>query len=135
MALLNPRPATKAPPAPPSSSSAPRPAARPTAAQIRALLRTQIIPRGKPGRSGYRLPFRALTAGTAKVAWYRKAVLIAGGRRTFAAARSATITVKLTPAGRRALRHAKRLALTAKGTFIPAPDPPVTAARKFTLKR
>jgi hypothetical protein len=119
---------------------------RPTRAQIRALLLTQITPHGKAARigallrHGYRLAFRALTAGSAKVEWYRvrkhaKPVLIASGRHTFHGAGRATITMKLTAAGRRLLRHAKRLGLTAKGTFTPAPDAPVRAARGFTLRR
>jgi hypothetical protein len=127
--------------------SGPSPGARPTAAQIRALLRTQITPRGRAAKigallkRGYRLRFRALTAGTAKVDWSlarkgRKPVLIASGRHRFAAAGSATITVKLTAAGRRRLRHAKHLGLTARGTFTPAAaGRPVTATRRFTLSR
>ncbi|HEX5617264.1 MAG TPA: hypothetical protein VFX51_02540 [Solirubrobacteraceae bacterium] len=117
-----------------------------TAAQIRALLRTEITPHGKAARiralrkHGYRLAFRALTAGTAKVRWVRKRkghkpVLIASGRHTFAAAGSATIKIKLTKAGRRQLRHARRLRLTAMGTFTPAGAAPVTASRRFTLRR
>jgi hypothetical protein len=119
---------------------------RPTAAQIRALLRTQITPRGRASRigallkRGYRLRFRALTAGTAKVAWLLvpkrgKRVLIASGRHRFGVAGTATIKVTLTAAGRRALRRAKRLRLTAKGTFTPAGAAPVTATRQFTLRR
>jgi hypothetical protein len=68
---------------------------RPTTAQIRALLLTEITARGEAARIGallkcdYRLPFRALTAGTAKVAWYllrkgHKPVLIASGSHRFA---------------------------------------------------
>jgi hypothetical protein len=57
------------------------------------------------------------------------------GRHKFGAAGSATIRMKLTAAGRKQLRHVKRLRLTAKGTFTPAPDPPVTATRRFTLRR
>jgi hypothetical protein len=134
------------PPSGSPGSSRASTASRPTAARIRALLRTQITPRGKAARigallkCGYRLPFRALTAGTAKVRWYRvrkghKPVLIASGQHRFAAAGSATITVKLTAAGRRQLRRAKRFGLTAKGTFAPSPGAPVTAARRFTLRR
>jgi hypothetical protein len=119
---------------------------RPTAAQIRKLLRKQITPHGKTARIGrllkhrYRLSFRALVAGTGKVEWYRvrkgrKPVLIASGRHKFGAAGSTTIPMKLTAAGRKQLRHVKRLRLTAKGTFTPAPDPPVTATRRFTLRR
>jgi hypothetical protein len=125
-------------PRPPATGPA-QGASRPTAAQIRALLRNQITPRGKAGRIGallkraYRLPFQALTPGTATVQWYRGRKLIASGRHTFAAAGTATIAVKLTSAGRKALRHAKRLKVTAKGTFTS--DTPVTATRAFTLKR
>ena len=56
--------------------SAPPGGSRPTAAQIRALLRKQIVPHGKGAKigallkHGYRLPFRSLVAGTAKVEWY-----------------------------------------------------------------
>ena len=120
--------------------------ARLSAAKIRALLRTQITPRGRAARigalleHGYRLPFRSLTGGTAKVEWYRvrkghRPVLIAGGRRSFDAAGRATIRLKLTAAGRRQLRHAPRLTLTAKGTFTQALEASVTATRRFTLKR
>jgi hypothetical protein len=118
----------------------------PTAAQIRALLRTEIAPHGKAGRirallrRAYRLHFRVLTAGTAKVGWYRlrkgrKPVLIAKGRRTFAGPGGATMVVKLTAPGRRQLRRANRLGLTARGTFTPASGAPVKAARRFTLRR
>ena len=123
MALLSARPST-----PPAGLPA-KPAARPSAAQIRALLRTQITPRGKAGRigallkRGYALPLRALTARTAQVKWYRHRTLIASGRHSFAAAGSATVKITLTAAGRRQLKHAKRLALTGKGAFTPAPRP------------
>ena len=118
-----------------------------TAAQIRALLLTEITPDGKAARirrllrkSGYRLQFRALTAGTAKVRWYRlrkgrKPILVATGVHVFAAAGNATFKVRLTAAGRRMLRHAKRLRLTARGTFTPASGGPVRASRRFTLRR
>ena len=118
-----------------------------TAAQIRALLRTELTPHGKAAKiprllkkRGYRLHFRALTAGTAKVRWYRlrkgrKPILIATGTHAFAAAGSATFKVRLTAAGRRQLRHAKRLRLTARGTFTPAAGGPVRASRRFTLRR
>jgi hypothetical protein len=89
---------------------------------------------------GYPLRFRALTAGAAEVEWYRsqkgaKPVLIASGRRTFAAAGTATIAIQLTAAGRKELLRAKRLALTAKGTFTPVSAAPIIATRSFTLRR
>jgi hypothetical protein len=122
------------------------PGSHPTAAQIRALLRAQIVPHGRAARigallaRGYALRFRALTAGTAVVEWYRpqkggKPVLIASGRRMFAAAGTATIAIELTAAGRSQLLRAKHLVLTAQGTFTRAGAPPVTATRLFMLRR
>jgi hypothetical protein len=122
------------------------PGSHPTAAQIRALLRAQIAPHGRAARigallaHGYALRFRALTAGTAVVEWYRpqkggKPVLIASGRRTFAAAGTATIAIALTAAGRTELLHAKHLVLAALGTFTRAGAPAVTATRLFLLRR
>ena len=64
-----------------------------------------------------------------------KAVLIATGTHVFPAAGRATFKLKLTAAGRRQLRHAKRLRLTARGTFTPATGGPVNASRRFTLRR
>jgi hypothetical protein len=64
-----------------------------------------------------------------------KPVLVAAGHRTFAAAGTATIKIKLTPAGRRMLKPAKKLKLTAKGTFTPTGKLPITATRTFILKR
>jgi hypothetical protein len=119
----------------------------PTAAQIRALLRKQIVPRGRKGRigplmknHGYRLPMRALTAGTVKVGWYclrkgHKPVLIASGRHTFGAAGSSSFKMKLTRAGRRKLRHARHVGLVARGTFVLPHAPAVTAKRGFTVRR
>jgi hypothetical protein len=122
------------------------PGSHPTAAQIRALLRAQIAPHGRAARigallaHGYALRFRALTAGTAVVEWYRpqrggKPVLIASGRRTFAAAGTATIAIELTAAGRKELLRAKHLVLAAQGTFTRAGAPAVTATRLFMLRR
>ncbi|HET6550362.1 MAG TPA: hypothetical protein VFG79_18000 [Solirubrobacter sp.] len=150
VALVSEPPSTPPPASEPQAGpQSPPPAAipsRPTAAQIRALLRTEIAPHGKASRirallkRRYRLRFEALTAGTAEVGWYRlrkgrKPLLIAKGRHTFAAAGRVTVRIKLTRAGRRQLRHAKRLHLTAKGTFTPALAAPVTATRRFTLRR
>jgi hypothetical protein len=123
------------------------PGSHPTAAQIRALLRAQIAPHGRAARIGallahdYALRFRALTAGTAKVEWYRlpkghKPVLIASGRHVFAAAGRATLLVELTAAGRSELARARRLVLVAEGTFTRASGgPPVTAVRSFAVRR
>ena len=57
------------------------------------------------------------------------------GHRAFDAAGKATIRMKLKGAGRRQLRRATHLHLVAKGMFTPAPDPPATASRRFSLRR
>jgi hypothetical protein len=132
---------------PGGGSPNPPPGSRPSVARIRALLRKQIVPHGKAAkigallkRHGYRLPFQSLLAGTAKVEWYAlpkraRPFLVASGHRSFDASGKATIRIKLKPAGRRQLRRSKRFHLVAKGMFTPTPDPPVTASRRFSLRR
>jgi hypothetical protein len=135
VALVSPRPAALPATNPPPAVT------RPSAAQIRALLLGQLTPSGRAARIGallkraYRLRFRALDAGIADVGWYRGRTLIATGRHRFSAAGVATIVVKLTAAGRKQLREARRVAVKAKGTFTPVGAAPVIASRAFTLKR
>jgi hypothetical protein len=62
-------------------------------------------------------------------------VLVPAGRGSFAHAGSFKLTIKLTTPGKRLLQHAKRLALTAKGTFTPTGKQPITATKRFTLTR
>jgi hypothetical protein len=124
----------------------------PTAAQIRALLRRQMIARGKAARiktllkrKGASLAFRALVGGRAVVRWYyaprgKKPVLVATGRRTFAAAGKGKLALKLTAKGRKLLararrHHVKRVKLSARGSFTPLGGTAVTARRGFALKR
>ena len=64
-----------------------------------------------------------------------KAVLMARGRAMFDSATGATIRLKLTAAGRRLLKHSKRITVTAKATFTPAGAAAVTATRTFKLRR
>jgi hypothetical protein len=129
----------------------------PTAKQIHAALLKQLSPAGKPAkiaallkRGGYALTFKALTAGIVTISWYLvphgahvakktakpKPVLVASGKVRFTKASSAKLTVKLTSNGRKLLTHAKRLKLTAKGTFTPVGKKTgVVALATFTLKR
>ena len=101
-------------------------------------------------KRGHRLRFTALTAGTALVRWYYlpkgarlakarktrpKPILVAAGRATFKAAGTRQITMRLTKAGTRLLRRARKLKLTAKGTFTPTGRRAITATRTFTLRR
>jgi hypothetical protein len=119
---------------------------RVTAAQVEAQLARQIAPRGPATRIASTLvrgetilPFTALEAGRAVVGWYlvsgRRAVLVARGTRGFPGARAATITVRLTAAGRRALTGARRVRLTARGTFAPTGRAVLRATRTFVLTR
>ncbi len=125
------------------------------ATQIATLLGREITPSGKAAkiavllRSGaFSTSFRALAAGTAVINWYQvppgaklakkakpKPVLVASGQRSFSAAGTAKIKIKLTAAGKRLLKHAKKLKLTAKGTFTPTGKTPITTTKVFVLKR
>jgi subtilisin-like proprotein convertase family protein len=125
-----------------------------TSSQIAALLAGQLIPSGKTAkiaallrRGAYTVAFRALEAGSAVIDWYEvpsgaqfarntkaKPILIASGGRTFAAAGTATIKIKLTAAGKNVLKHAKRIKLTTLSTFTPRGQTPITATRTFVLK-
>jgi hypothetical protein len=130
----------------------------PTAAQIKALLLTEMTPTGKAARtgallkaSGYRVSFTALLAGHAKVEWYYlpagahlvavkpTPLLVARGSLTLSAAGTGKLTVKLTTGGRKLLkrvqtRHAHTLKLTAKAAFTPTGRPAVLARKTFTLR-
>jgi alpha-tubulin suppressor-like RCC1 family protein len=149
-------------PAPPLASTLP-PATTPIAsldpfpalaARIKASLLAQLTPRGKGAKigrlskkKGYTMSFTALAAGTAVINWYfvpkgahlSKAkplpVLVASARKTFAGAGKLRMTIKLTAKGVRLVRKAKRIKLTAKGSFSVPGHAPVTAIKSFTLLR
>jgi hypothetical protein len=125
----------------------------PSQARMKALLSREITPHGgnatdkKPLRDhGYRLAFRALTAGSARIDWYlrsgspkiirgkAKAVLIATGHFAFSSAGTATIRLKVTHMGTSLLTATKLLKLTATGTFTPTGSRPVTAISQFMLR-
>jgi hypothetical protein len=124
------------------------------AAQIRASLLRQLTPSGKGAKiaslvneGSFTLRFKALEAGTATIQWYEvpagasvskkskaKPVLVASGRASFAAAATQKLKIKLTSAGKRLLKGAKSLKLTAKGSFTPAGRTPVVVTKAFVLK-
>ncbi|MGC2375540.1 MAG: Ig-like domain-containing protein [Solirubrobacteraceae bacterium] len=124
-------------------------------AQLKALLARQLVPSGKAAtipallkHGGYSFSFAAPEAGGLTVQWYElpkgaklaghtkaKPVLVASGKVTFQAAGTGKLNLRLTSAGRRVLRHAKRMTLTAKGTFAPRSGAIVNVATGFTLKR
>jgi hypothetical protein len=128
----------------------------PTAAQIKASLLSQLVPKGKTAKidalrhaHNYKTKFRALLAGKLVVDWYYvpagarvarpkakpKPVLVAVGRLTFPAAGAAELTIMLTRVGKQRLEHASKLKLTAKASFARTGAAAVIAAKSFTLER
>ncbi len=61
-------------------------------------------------------------------------MLVASGRASFSAAGTGKLKVNLTAAGKRLLKNAKTLKLTAKGMFTPSGATAVTATKTFVLK-
>lgn len=126
-----------------------------SSAQIAALLAQLVTPTGKAAKivsllkaGGFTLTFRALEAGIAVIGWYQiprgvklakktkaRPVLVASGKLTFSAAGTATMRIKLTPAGKRLLKHTKGLKLTAKDIFTPTEETPISATTVFVLRR
>ena len=139
---------TPPPPKPPPSNSGVN--------SVASFFAAQLKPTGKGAKIGallkaglYKQRFKAPQAGTASIKWYylppgaklsksKKApppVLVASGSVKFRAAGSATLTLKLTSAGRRLLGHSKSLRLTASCTFKPTSGTAVTTTGSFQLKR
>jgi subtilase family serine protease len=123
--------------------------------QIAAQILRQLTPSGSTAKiatllksGAFSVKYQALEAGTATIEWVElptgaklakhakpKPVLIASGRMSFSAAGTATIKLRLSPTGKALLKHAKQLKLTAKGTFTPTGNTPVSATKSFVLKR
>jgi len=99
---------------------------------------------------GYTLTFSAPEGGTVTISWYEvpagatlaraktkhKPILVATGKRTFSKAGSGKVKIKLTKAGKKLLKHSKKLKLTAKGTFTQkGSHHAITVKKKFTVKK
>lgn len=124
-------------------------AAQPTAAQLKAALLRALRPSGKAAKIAsltkkgvYPMRLRALIAGSVRVSWSylpkavrSKAVGVAAGRMSISRAGSVTVRIVLSPAGRRLLTHARRIRLTAQGSFAARGQAAVAAAQSFTLSR
>ncbi len=123
-----------------------------TTSQVLQSVRRQMIPKGNAARisellrkGGATLSFKALDAGKLVIRWRTvpvrvrgrrtKAILVAEGRRTFERSGTRTVNVKLTKAGRRVLRGARRVRLTATGTFTRKGRKPVTGTKAFVVTR
>ena len=126
------RPAAAAAAERPRRSSGRRSRVSGAAAKIGTLVRT--------GR--FSTFFTAPTAGRLTVRWFsipkrgRKAKLLASARVTFTAAGRKRVVIRLTRAGKRALRRAKRqLRVRIVAIWVPQGSPVVTVTRRVTLKR
>jgi alpha-tubulin suppressor-like RCC1 family protein len=129
-----------------------------TEALIRSSLGMQLGMKGRQiklktlrKRRSYAYGFTALTPGVLRIDWYyvppgarlargaraaqsAKPVLFASGSASFATAGSKPVTLRLTLTGRKLLRHRKRIALTALGSFTPRGKRTITATRSFSLR-
>ncbi len=97
--------------------------------------------------SGLGLAFHASGPGVLTIALYggspggklarmsrAKPILVGVGRHAFSGAATARIKIKLTPAGKALLKHAKRLTFTARGTFKTHGKVAVEKTETFVLR-
>jgi len=122
-------------------------------ARLRTALAGALAPRGAAARirtllrhGSYPMLAGGLAAGSLHVSWsfqprrlagHRrpKAITVATGGAVVSSAGSATVTITLTGAGRRLLKRATRVALTATGALSTVGAGAVSATRAFTLSR
>jgi hypothetical protein len=93
--------------------------------------------------AGYQARVSVPEAGKLTNTWYflppgahlarMKPSVVARGAKTFTAAGSATLRLRLTSRGRALLKHAKHIKLTAVGSFTPKTGATVTKRRAITL--
>jgi len=124
----------------------------PTTAQILAALQKQLLAALKKARrsgllkhGSYSFSFTAPTGGKLEFLWYEKPkkgsktsakpkpVLLARVRTTFGVVSSQTQKLRLTLAGRRALKKSKHPKLTVEGVFVPAGGKAVTWSKTIVL--
>lgn len=120
-----------------------------TVTQLRAHLLGQLAPTGRASRiatllknNGYAYTFKAPTPGQISVSWYvsgagvrHASAPVATAGQSFVKHRVQTVHVRLTSGGKRLLRAARHIRLTAKGTLRTARGTVITTARAFTLNR
>jgi hypothetical protein len=136
-----------------ASSGSKPPSASAAASGVAAFKAEALTPRGRGAsitallRSGvFALRLKVPVAGRAVIGWYypplgakaaRKSarVLVAWGARTFSAAGSGDVKIRLTGPGRRLLAAAGRIRLTATCVFTPAGAARVRTSATFELRR
>ena len=127
----------------------------PSATTVRKFLGKLLSPGGKAGKigallkaGGYKFSATAPSAGTLTLGWYyvpkgahavaakkKQPILVATVRTTVKKAGKVKPKIKLTAKGRKLLKHARALKLTAKQSFKPKGGKTTTARRKFKLRR
>jgi uncharacterized repeat protein (TIGR01451 family) len=129
-------------PAPPAITPAPAV----SAAQVAAGLLAQLKPTAAQTSIGSLLKtgkitvtLKTLAPGTARISWYwqqpkHKAVLVALGQAVASAPGKVKLVLKLTAAGRKALKAHRRLVVTADGRFAVKGGGVITVHRAITLK-
>jgi hypothetical protein len=143
-------------PGPPKATTSTVPPPGPSTSEVATLIGKQLIPSGRTAAISSLLKhgvfgavFKAPEAGTAVIDWYylprgaklAKAsrapapVLVASGKLTFKSATKGTIELHLSTAGKRLLRHASKIRLTAKCVFTPTGKAAITMLKTFELKR
>lgn len=136
-----------------AASSPAGPGSKPTIAQLKASLLSQLTPSGKAAKlaslakkKSYSLAFRALSAGRLAISWYflpkgahisRKAkpILFASAQLSFSAPGTRKITIKLTSKGQKLINGKASIKLTAKGSFTPPGQKAIVAIRAFKLRK
>ncbi len=127
-------------------------AAQPTSAQLRSALVRALRPVGSAARiaalrhkGSYAMRFQALIPGSLRVSWSylpsatraakAKPVTVAVGRAGISRAGTVSVKIVLSAAGRRLLKHARHIAITARGSFSATGRAALVAAVRFTLAR
>jgi hypothetical protein len=128
-----------------------------TRAQIIATLKKLLTPTGKNAtikkivkNNGFTLRYRALESGRLVIDWYyvtkkekgkgkhrhkvKVKTLVADANVKITAAKSYSVKVKLTKAGKKLLKTHKRLKLTSRASFTPTGGKPITTTKTITLR-
>jgi hypothetical protein len=113
------------------------------AAPIVASVAKQLTPPPRAARAwllttgAYRLSFRASRTGQFSVSWQTtvkgERIVVAEGRGVVFRSHPASVTIRLTAAGRRELEARARVSITATGRFTPTGWSTAIATRTFTL--
>jgi hypothetical protein len=119
-----------------------------TLSPIALAVRRALVPSGRGAKIGtlvrrgrYLASFHAPGLGRLTLAWYkpaarhRRPTLLASVTAIFAHASTRTIAITLSAKGKRLLKHASRMGVSARGSFVANASSPVSTTATFTLHR